>query len=256
MKKIITDLTKLSSASEPIEFLTNTGIIREEGDEIVKTLKEWLSKTKTEVAIAAPQLGINKRVFCMKFQDTVKTFINPIITKKANYVIQPESCSSMPGKEILISRPEEITVVYYTDEYKYEENKLLGIAARVFDQNCQLLDGITPDVLGVVSDIEEDGSLWDLDDEEMKQIKDMYSQIIAARGQSLAARIKEDPELAKKYNEFLFAEKVMSGEAAVVGRSASRKGQAAAAMSLRAANQGKTAAQRAQRVHFINQKRK
>ena len=40
MKKIITDLTKLSSASEPVEFLTNTGIIREEGDEIVKTLKE------------------------------------------------------------------------------------------------------------------------------------------------------------------------------------------------------------------------
>ena len=254
--ELITDLEKLQEAAEPLEFLTEKGVEKEEGNKIISDLKAYLDNTRTEVAIAAPQLGINKRIFCMRFQDTIKTFINPVITKKAKWNIQPESFSSMPGKEILISRPEEITVVYYTDEYKYEENKLLGIAARVFDQSCQLLDGVTPDILGVVSDIEEDGSLWDLDDEEMKQIKDMYSQIIAARGQSLAARIKEDPELAKKYNEFLFAEKVMSGEAAVVGRSASRKGQAAAAMSLRAANQGKTAAQRAQRVHFINQKRK
>ena len=223
--ELITDLEKLQEAAEPLEFLTEKGVEKEEGNKIISDLKAYLDNTRTEVAIAAPQLGINKRIFCMRFQDTIKTFINPVITKKAKWNIQPESFSSMPGKEILISRPEEITVVYYTDEYKYEENKLLGIAARVFDQSCQLLDGVTPDILGVVSDIEEDGSLWDLDDEEMKQIKDMYSQIIAARGQSLAARIKEDPELAKKYNEFLFAEKVMSGEAAVVGRSASRKGQ-------------------------------
>ena len=254
--ELITDLEKLQEAAEPLEFLTEKGVEKEEGNKIISDLKAYLDNTRTEVAIAAPQLGINKRIFCMRFQDTIKTFINPVITKKAKWNIQPESFSSMPGKEILISRPEEITVVYYTDEFKYEENKLLGIAARVFDQSCQLLDGVTPDILGVVSDIEEDGSLWDLDDEEMKQIKDMYSQIIAARGQSLAAKIKEDPELMKKYNEFLFAEKVMSGEAAVVGRSASKKGQATAAMSLRAANQSKTAAQRAQRVHFINQKRK
>ena len=40
----------------------------------------------------------------------------------------------MPGKEI-IARPEEITVVYYTDDFKYEENKLVGPAAAIFDQH-------------------------------------------------------------------------------------------------------------------------
>ena len=172
--ELITDLEKLQEAAEPLEFLTEKGVEKEEGNKIISDLKAYLDNTRTEVAIAAPQLGINKRIFCMRFQDTIKTFINPVITKKAKWNIQPESFSSMPGKEILISRPEEITVVYYTDEYKYEENKLLGIAARVFDQSCQLLDGVTPDILGVVSDIEEDGSLWDLDDEEMKQIKDIW----------------------------------------------------------------------------------
>ena len=49
----------------------------------------------------------------------------------------------MPGQEILITRPEEITIVYYNDEFKYEENKLLGAAARLFDQSAQLLESLS-----------------------------------------------------------------------------------------------------------------
>ncbi len=156
---IITTLEKLQKPAEPLKFLTEKGIEKEEGETIVKQLKSILEADKTLAALAAPQIGIDKRIFCMRFKDTIKTFINPVVTKKLNYVIRPETFSSMPGKEILITRPEEITVVYYTSEFKYEENKLLGVAARVFDQNCQLLDGITPDVLGLVSDVEEDGTL-------------------------------------------------------------------------------------------------
>ena len=255
--KIITDLEKLQAVAEPLEFITEKGIEKEEGDEIIKKLKSYLDKDRTVVAITAPQLGIEKRIFCMRFQDTIKTFINPVITKKAKHVVQPETCSSMPGKEILISRPEEITVVYYTDEYKYEENKLLGIAARVFDQSCQLLDGVTPDILGVVTDLEEDGSLWDLSEEEMKQIKDIYSQIVQKRLEALKAKVDEDPELAKKYKQLQFAEKVINGDAAIVGKSPdSKKGQAVAALSLKRSRQAGHLANRADRVHFINQKRK
>jgi len=256
MTEIITDIEKLNKAVEPLEFLTEQGIEKEEGEEIIKQLKDYLDKDRTVVAVAAPQLGIEKRVFCMRFQDTIKTFINPIITRKAKYKIQPESFSSMPGKEILISRPEEITVVYYTDEFKYEENKLLGIAARVFEQNCQLLDGITPDILGVVSDIEEDGSLWDLDDEELAQIKEMYKQIIDARTAAMQAKVKDDPELEKKYNELKFTEKVINGEANIVGKGVSKKAQAKAALSIKSISQQERLNKRNQRVHFINQKRK
>ena len=254
--EIITDLEKLQKAAAPLEFLTDIGIDKEEGNKIISDLKAYLDKDRTVVAIAAPQLGIDKRIFCMRFQDTIKTFINPVITKKAKYNIQPETFSSMPGKEILISRPEEITVVYYTDEYKYEENKLLGIAARVFDQNAQLLDGVTPDFMGVVTDIEEVGSLWDATDEEMAQLKDMYSQIVQKRLEALNAKVKDDPELLKKYNELKFTEKVINGEAALVGRSTSAKGQAVAALSLKKSRQAGQIHNRAQRVNFINKKRK
>ena len=254
--ELITDLSKLQAAAEPLEFLTDAGIDKTEGEKIIKKLKKHLKDNNTEVAVAAPQLGIGKRIFCIKFQDTIKTFINPIITKKAKYNIQPETFSSMPGKEILINRPEELTVVYYTDEFKYEENKLLGIAARVFEQSCQLLDGITPDILGVVSDIEEDGSLWDATDDEMKQLREIYSQIIAARTEAMKAQVKSDPDLEKKYNELAFTEKVINGGANIVGRNISAKGQATAALSLKRSRQAGQMQNRANRVHFINQKRK
>jgi len=254
--EIITDIEKLNKASEPLEFLTQDGVDKTEGEKIIKKIKNYLENTKTEVAVTAPQLGIEKRIFGMRFKDDIKIFINPIITKKAKYVIQPETFSSLPGKEILINRPEEITVVYYTDEFKYEENKLLGIAARVFEQSCQLLDGVTPDILGVVSDLDEDGSLWDATEEEMKQLTELYKQIIATRTAAMQAQVKADPDLEKKYNELAFTEKVINGGASVVGRGISQKAQAKAALSIKRSSQAAHLANRAQRVHFVNQKRK
>ena len=88
------------------------------------------------LALAAPQIGINKRIFCLRFNDQIKVFINPIITKKKGLTIAVETCCSMPGKEIVIGRPEEVTVVYYNEEFKYEDNKLLGAAASLLRQRC------------------------------------------------------------------------------------------------------------------------
>ena len=256
---IITTLEKLQKPAEPLQFLTDKGIEKEEGEAIIKQLKDVLEADKTLVALAAPQIGIDKRIFCMRFKDTIKTFINPIVTKKSQYVIQPEVFSSMPGKEILITRPEDITVVYYADEFKYEENKLLGIAARVFDQSCQLLDGITPDVLGLVSDVEKDGTLWDLNDEEMKQVIEIYKQYIDTKTKALEAQIKTDPELESKYKELQFTEKVINGHASIVGRDVSPKAKAAESISIKRAeraNQQVKAANRARLVQVINKSRK
>jgi peptide deformylase len=123
--EIIYDIDVLSVPSEPLTFLTDQGAKTEEGEEIVNKIKEVMNTNTELLALAAPQIGINKRIFCLRFNDQIKTFINPIITKKKGLNIVVETCASMPGKEIVIGRPEEITVVYYNDEFKYEDNKLL-----------------------------------------------------------------------------------------------------------------------------------
>lgn len=216
MKEIITDLKQLTKATKPLEFLTDTGVEKEEGEAIIKELKEVLDSDKTILALSAPQIGVDARIFCIRFNDTIKTFINPIITKKSGGSIRPETCISMPGKEILIWRPDEITVVYYTDEFKYEDNKLMGAAARLFDQQIQLLDGVLPSELGLVSDVALDGSLADLTEDEIKDIQEIYKQYISLKLSQLSGHINEDKELAKKYTQLKFAEKVISGGAVVV----------------------------------------
>jgi peptide deformylase len=216
MIEIIKDIEKLKTAVKPLQFLTEKGTEKEEGLSIIGKLKEAMEADKTILALAAPQIGIDSRIFCIRFNDQIKTFINPIVTKKSNYEIKPEAFVSMPGKEILITRPEEITVVYYTDEFKYEENKLLGAAARLFDQQCQLLDGVTPAELGLLSDVETDGSLADLTEEEIAQVVKIYKQFINAKAEALQKEIKEDPEVEKAYRQLQFTEKVINGDALVI----------------------------------------
>jgi peptide deformylase len=216
MVEIITDIQKLTTAAKPLQFLTEQGIEKDEGLEIISKIKEAMAADTTILALAAPQIGIDSRIFCIRFDDQIKTFINPVVTKKGKYEIKPETFVSMPGKEVLITRPEELTVVYYTEEFKYEENKLLGAAARLFDQHCQLLDGVTPAELGLVSDVETDGSLADLSDEEIVQVTDIYKQFIKAKAAALQTEIEKDPELEKAYKQLKFTEKVITGEALVI----------------------------------------
>ena len=223
MKEIITDLEQLKRATKPLEFLTDIGVEKDEGEAIIKDLKEVLEADKTILALSAPQIGIDSRIFCIRFNDEIKTFINPIITKKSGGSIRPETCVNMPGKEILIWRPDEITVVYYTDEFKYEDNKLMGPAARLFDQQIQLLDGVLPNELGLVSDVEEDGTLADLNEEEIKEIQEIYKQYISLKLSQLEGHINEDEDMAKKYTQLKFAEKVIGGGAVVVDQGHDRE---------------------------------
>lgn len=262
MSKIITNVEELTKAALPLRFLTEAGPEKEEGTTIINSIKEAMEADKTILALSAPQIGIDSRIFCIRFNDTIKTFINPIVTKKSNYVVKPETFISMPGKEILITRPEELMVVYYTDEFKYEENKLLGAAARLFDQHCQLLDGVLPSDLGLVSDVEADGSLADLSEEEIAQVIEIYKQFIKTKTAGLQKQIEEDEEVKKQYNALKFTEKVINGDALVIsgeGKDAEKRhkqAQSVAALSIKGAMQAEKQAYRANLNNFLRNKRR
>jgi peptide deformylase len=214
MKSIITDLDVLAVPSEPLTFLSEKGTETAEGNEIITELKEVMEANQNLLALAAPQIGINKRIFCLRFNDQIKTFINPIITKKKGLNITIETCASMLGKEIVIGRPEEITAVYYNEEFKYEDNKLIGVAASLFDQQAQILDGVLPSELGLVSDIAEDGKIEDSD---LAEIIPFYKDtFLPSKLKSLNKVIEADKEAAKDYKNLKFTEGVINGRIAVV----------------------------------------
>jgi peptide deformylase len=214
MQLIITEVDQLAQPSEPLTFLTDEGAKTEEGLEIINKLKEAMSNDDSILALAAPQIGINKRIFCLRFNDQIKTFINPIITKKKGLNITIETCASMPGKEIVIGRPEEITVVYYNEDFKYEDNKLLGAAASLFDQQAQLLDGVLPSELGLVSDIKLDGKIEESD---LIEIIPFYKDtFLPSRIANLKEVISTDEEANKNFRHLKFTEDVINGRVTVV----------------------------------------
>lgn len=214
MEQIITDIEQLAQPSEPLEFLTETGAQTEEGLEIIGKIRAVMEADESILALAAPQIGINKRIFCLRFNDKIKTFINPIVTKKNGLNIVIETCASMPNKEIVIGRPEEVTVVYYNEDFKYEDNKLIGVAASMFDQQAQILDGVLPSELGLVSDIEEDGKIEEAD---LAEIIPFYKDtFLPSRLASLKDVIESDEDAKKDYNQLKFTEGVINGRIAVV----------------------------------------
>ena len=253
MEKIITDIEILSTPSEPLEFLTEKGAQKDDGLEIINKIKEAMEANQDILALAAPQIGINKRIFCLRFNDQIKTFINPIITKKKGLKIVIETCASMPGKEVVIGRPDEVTVVYYNDKFDYEDNKLVGIAASLFDQQAQILDGVLPMELGLVSDIEEDGKIEESD---LAEIIPFYKDtFLPTRLASLKTAIEADEEAEKDYRQLKFTEGVINGRIAVLEpeeETAKRaKAKKAANKAIASANKAERAMQQAEFKNFV-----
>ena len=226
MELIITDTEKLAQPAEPLTFLEETGANTKEGIEIISKIKTTMEDNSEILALSAPQIGINKRIFCLRFNDQIKTFINPIITKKKGLSINIETCASMPGKEIVIGRPEEITVVYYNEDFKYEDNKLLGVAASLFDQQAQILDGVLPTELGLVSDIEIDGKI---EEDDLVEIIPFYKDtFLPSRLASINTSIEADEEATKAFKQLKFTEGVINGRIAVIEPEEETKKRAAA----------------------------
>lgn len=218
MKRIIRSEEKLRIPSKPIKFWSTNveEIDTAYGNEVINAIKEVLTAKKDLVALSAPQIGYDARIFCIKFNDTIKTFINPIITRKAEPKFICETCASFPNKQFLLLRPTEIEIKYYNDEFKYEDNKLLGTAASIFDQQYQILDGVLPGDISLVSDINEDGMLTDEDLEHSEEAYEIYKQLIAAKAAKAKEEAANSEEDEKVYKDLKFTEDVVNGRIQVV----------------------------------------
>ena len=103
------------------------------------------------VGLAAPQVGVLRRIAIVEFADKYYELINPRILKSSGEEIGEEGCLSVPGVRGKVKRPETITVTYTDRAGKRHKEEITGILARVFCHEIDHLDG----VLFVVKMIEE-----------------------------------------------------------------------------------------------------
>ena len=132
--------------------------IREMGDEVLgkvckevtqmtprtRELIEDMLETMYEangVGLAAPQVGILKRVVVIDVGEGPIVFINPEITAQSGSQTGYEGCLSVPGKSGVVTRPNVVTVKALDREMK--EFTLTGteLMARAICHECAHLDG-------------------------------------------------------------------------------------------------------------------
>lgn len=93
-------------------------------------------------AIAAPQLGIMKRLVYM-FTDKPYVFINPVIENPSEDMIELwDNCMSFPQLDVKVKRHASITVRYLDEHWKEQCWKMEGDYSELLQHEIDHLDGI------------------------------------------------------------------------------------------------------------------
>ena len=96
------------------------------------------------VGIAAPQVGVSKRIFVASPEakpDEEMVFINPVIFKATGEQIGLEGCLSLPDVSGEVRRAKTIEFEYLDLKGKKQQGKALNFLARIFQHELDHLDG-------------------------------------------------------------------------------------------------------------------
>lgn len=94
------------------------------------------------VGLAAPQVGVLRRVVLVDVGEGLYTLINPEITDKSGQIMGNEACLSVPGKFGSLNRPEKITVKYTNIDGDEKVIEAEGFFARALCHEIDHLNGI------------------------------------------------------------------------------------------------------------------
>lgn len=115
-------------------------------DKIIVDLAKRLRMTLKlygALGIAAPQCGLNARIFVMSVGENFITCVNPkILAKSDQSVREKEMCLSYMGLALPIDRPEWIDVEYYDETGKRYEVRFVGLTSRIFQHELDHLNGV------------------------------------------------------------------------------------------------------------------
>ena len=136
LRKILTDkepaLHKVCKPVEKFDWRLHKLL-----DDMADTLEE-----ANGVGLAAPQVGILRRVVIVDTGDGLLELVNPVMLETSGEQEGPEGCLSVPGKYGLVKRPYIAKVKAqdrYGDWYEVEGEELI---ARCFCHELDHLDGI------------------------------------------------------------------------------------------------------------------
>ena len=116
------------------------------------------------VGLAAPQVGILKRIVVIDVDGTPYTMINPKILETRDEQSGSEGCLSVPGKAGIVKRPKYVKAEARNEKMERHEVEGEGLLARAICHELDHLDGVMYVDL-VEGDLYEVGAADDEDEE-------------------------------------------------------------------------------------------
>lgn len=105
-------------------------------DDMIETLH-----SANGVGLAAPQVGVLRRVVVVDAGDEVLELINPEIIAQSGEQTGMEGCLSVPGKYGIVTRPNDVTVRAQDRDGNWYEVEGQELMARAFCHELEHLDG-------------------------------------------------------------------------------------------------------------------
>ena len=109
---------------------------RELIDDMLETMYEAMG-----VGLAAPQVGILKRIVVIDIGEGPVVMINPRIVESNGEQTGEEGCLSVPGKSGIVTRPNYVKAVALDEDMKEYEIEGEGLMARAICHELEHLDG-------------------------------------------------------------------------------------------------------------------
>lgn len=134
---IIGDINKLTSETTPFNFNNPPVDPVKLASDLVKSMYEY-----NGIGLAANQIGLPYRVFCMRGTPENLVCFNPKIVTYSNESIElEESCLSFPGLIVKIKRPQHIRARFQYPNGETVTRQYTGMTARIFQHELDHLDG-------------------------------------------------------------------------------------------------------------------
>lgn len=105
-------------------------------DDMLDTMYEAMG-----VGLAAPQVGILKRIVVIDVGDGPIVMLNPQIIEQSGEQTGEEGCLSVPGKAGVVTRPNYVKVKALNEEMEEVELEGEGLLARAFCHEIDHLEG-------------------------------------------------------------------------------------------------------------------
>ena len=94
------------------------------------------------VGLAAPQVGVLKRIVVMDVGDGPLELINPVIIEAEGEQIEAEGCLSIPGVYGTVKRPQRVVVEYLNRNGEKVQTEGTDLKAICISHELDHLDGI------------------------------------------------------------------------------------------------------------------